>query len=159
MRQSAPLRARLCHCGYAQQAVTDSWTLVYDESVEKLVRIMWIPVLLTALYTGWVLWQRHQSQAPPPAPVMRDPLAKYGGKVKIVQFYSGSSTIAPDGKALICYGVVNANQVRLKPPVEKVWPALSRCFDVAPSHTTRYTLTAEGMDHKVATASLEIVVR
>ena len=119
---------------------------------------MWIPVLLTALYIGWVFFERHQEQAPAPPKVEQDPLAKYGNQVKIVQFYSGASAIAPGGKALICYGVVNATEVRLDPPVEKVWPAMSRCFDVSPSHTTRYTLTAEGADHKPVTESLEITV-
>jgi hypothetical protein len=76
------------------------------------VRIMWIPVLLVMLYTGWVLWQRHSSKAPPPPPT-RDPLAKYGDQVKIVTFYSSAGTIARGGKALLCYAVLNANAVRL----------------------------------------------
>ena len=118
---------------------------------------MWIPVLLVMLYTGWVLWQRHSSKAPPP-PATRDPLAKYGDQVKIVTFYSSAGTIARGGKALLCYAVLNANAVRLDPPVEKVWPSTSRCFEVAPSATTRYTLTAEGADHKVVSESLEIAV-
>ena len=59
----------------------------------------------------------------------------------------------------LCYGVVNANEVRLDPPVEKVWPSLSRCFDVAPTKTTHYTLSAEGADHKVVTESLDVVVQ
>jgi hypothetical protein len=45
------------------------------------------------------------------------------------------------------------------PPVEKVWRSMSRCFDVAPVHTTRYTLTAESADLKTVTASLDISVR
>jgi hypothetical protein len=128
--------------------------------VKKLVQIMWIPVLLTALYIGWVLWQRHASQiAAARPPVATDPLAKYGGQVEIVQFYSGNGAIVPGGKTELCYGVVNAKEVRLDPPVEKVWPSLSRCFDVAPARTTHYTLTAEGADHKAVTASLDIVVQ
>jgi hypothetical protein len=43
--------------------------------------------------------------------------------------------------------------------VEKVWPSLSRCFNVAPTKTTRYTLSAEGGDHKVVTESLDVVVQ
>ncbi len=113
---------------------------------------MWIPVLLTALYIGWVLWQRH-------APRAIDPLAEYGGHVGIIQFYSGNGAIMHGGKAQLCYGVVNAKEVRLEPPVEKVWPSLSRCFDVAPAQTTHYTLTAEGADHKAVAASLDIVVQ
>src|ERR1700733_1890930 len=120
---------------------------------------MWIPVLLVMLYTGWVLWQRHLSRAPEAAPSKRDPLAKYGDQVKIVTFYSSAPTIAPGGKALLCYAVLNANTVRLDPPVEKVWPSTSRCFDVAPSDTTRYTLTAESADHKVVSESVEIAVK
>ncbi len=36
-----------------------------------------------------------------------------------------------------------ARTLRLTPPVEQVWPALSRCFEVSPGETTGYTLTAE----------------
>ena len=66
----------------------------------RLVRIMWVPVLLSALYLGWVFWQ-----------------------------------------------------------VEKVWPAVSRCFDVTPAGSTRYTLTAEGAEHTTVSESIEIAVK
>jgi hypothetical protein len=127
--------------------------------MSRVVRIMWIPVLLSVLYTGWVFWQRHDSQ-PPPKRLRAEvtPLAEYGDKVKILQFYTGASRIAAGEKALVCYGVVNAASVRLHPPVELVWPAVSRCFEVAPAKTTRYTLTAEGADHTVVSASIEIAV-
>ena len=135
-------------------------TVRYHKGVKKLVRVMWIPVLVTALYVGWVLWQRHASQiAASRTPVASDPLAKYAGHVEIVQFYASHGIIAPGGKTQLCYGAVNASEVRLDPPVEKVWPSMSRCFDVAPSKTTHYTLTAESADHKTATASLDIVVQ
>jgi hypothetical protein len=131
----------------------------YDENVKKLVQVMWIPVLLTALYTGWVLWQRHVSQTAATKAVVTDPLAKYGEQVKIIQFYSGNGAIAKGGTTQICYGVVNAKELRLDPPVEKVWPSLSRCFDVAPLKNTHYTLTAEGADRKAVSESLDITVR
>jgi len=135
-------------------------TIRYDKSVRKLVRIMWIPVLATALYTGWVLWQRHTAQASVPRqPVESDPLAKYGNQVTIVQFYSSNAAIVQGGKARLCYDVVNAKEVHLDPPADKVWPSLSRCFDVAPIRTTHYTLTAQGADQKVVTKSLDIVVQ
>ncbi len=127
--------------------------------MRTLVRTMWVPVLVAALYTGWVFWQRHRAQPPPAAPATVDPLAKYGNDVKILQFYSGSATITKGAKALVCYGVVNAAAVRLDPPVESVWPSLSRCFEVSPARSTRYMLTAEGADHKTVSASLEIVVK
>ena len=85
-------------------------------------------------------------------------MAKYGGRVTIVQFYAKNAMIAPGEKSLLCYGVVNAKEVRLDPPVEKVWPATSRCFDVAPASTTHYLLTAESADHQAVSASLDITV-
>ena len=66
--------------------------------------------------------------------------------------------IAPGEKALLCYSVINATAVRLDPPVEKVWPAMSRCFDVTPARSTRYTLTAEGAEHRTVSESIEIAV-
>src|SRR5690349_13697699 len=105
--------------------------------MKALVRIMWVPVLLSLLYMGWVFWQRHnEATQPRPARAERDPLAAYGKTLKILQFYTGAGEIAAGGKALLCYGVVNATAVRLDPPVESVWPAVSRCFDVKPSKTT-----------------------
>ena len=125
----------------------------------RLVRIMWIPVLLSALYTGWVFWQRHTYTPPPPrARAELRPLSEYGNSVKILQFYTATRAIAPGEKALVCYGVVNAAAVRLDPPVEPVWPAISRCFEVTPARTTRYTLTAEGADHNTVSATLAIAV-
>ncbi len=47
---------------------------------------------------------------------------------------------------MLCYGVENANSVQLDPPIEKLWPSLVRCFEIAPPHTTTYTLTAKGTD-------------
>ena len=128
--------------------------------MRALVRIMWVPVLISLLYTGWVFWQRHsEAIRPAPAHVERDPLAAYGTTLKILQFYTSGGEIAAGQKALLCYGVVNATAVRLDPPVEKVWPAVSRCFDVKPAKTTRYTLTAEGAARATVSESVEVVVK
>lgn len=128
--------------------------------MKALVRIMWVPVLISVLYTGWVFWQRHSEETrPQPARMERDPLAAYGETLKILQFYTTGGEIAAGHKALLCYGVVNATAVRLDPAVESVWPAVSRCFEVRPSRTTRYTLTAEGADHASVSESVEIVVK
>ena len=121
---------------------------------------MWVPVVLSLLYLGWVFWQRHSEQTESKqAPAVADPLKKYGSEVKILQFYINPTTIAQGDKALICYGVVNAASVRLEPAVESVWPAISRCFETAPRQTTRFTLTAESADHKTVSESVEISVR
>jgi hypothetical protein len=79
--------------------------------------------------------------------------------VKILQFYATAGTIAKGGKALLCYGVVNAAIVRIDPAAESVWPSMSRCFEVAPVRSTQYTLTAEGADHKTVSEAVELVVK
>jgi hypothetical protein len=128
--------------------------------MKAVVQIMWIPVLIAMLYTGWVFWQRHnEATQTRPTRVERDPLAEYGKTLKILQFYASGAEVTAGQKALLCYGVVNATAVRLDPPVESVWPAVSRCFDVKPAKTTRYTLTAEGADHKSVSESVEIAVK
>lgn len=125
----------------------------------KILRITWIPVALTLVYTVWIFWQRHAYQLPPrPRPQVSDPLLAYGDRLTILQFY-GTPRISPGASGLLCYGVLNAKAVRLDPPVERVWPALSRCFDVSPAATTRYTLTAEGADGASASRSFEVTVR
>ncbi len=86
-------------------------------------------------------------------------MAAYGHSVRILQFYTGAREIAPGEKALLCYGVVNATAVRLDPPIERVWPAVSRCFEVTPARSTRYTLTAEGGEHTTVSESIEIAVK
>ena len=130
-------------------------------ALARLVTILWVPVLLSALYTGWIFWQRHQAnRVPEGQPEWNtNPMASYGNTLKILQFYARDREIAPGEKSLVCYGSVNATAVRLDPPVERVWPAVSRCFTVTPAQSTRYTLTAEDSAHQTVSQSFEIVVK
>jgi len=91
---------------------------------------------------------------PEPAPAQAPPVEP----VKIVSFYPVEAVVAPGAKATLCYGVENAASVRLTPPVEAVWPSLSRCFTVTPRAATRYTLTAVGKDGKEASWTTEVKV-
>jgi hypothetical protein len=130
-------------------------------ALSRLVTILWVPVLLSALYTGWIFWQRRAANRVPGGQPEwgTNPMATYGNTLKILQFYAREREIAPGEKALVCYSVVNATAVRLDPPVERVWPAVSRCFTVAPVQSTRYTLTAEGRTHNRVSDSIEIEVK
>lgn len=74
--------------------------------------------------------QAKQTPAPPPDPV------------RITQFYASPTNPSKGEKTLVCYGVENATEVRIDPPVDRVWPSLSRCLEVTPSKTVTYTLTA-----------------
>ncbi len=62
--------------------------------------------------------------------------------VRITQLYAAPASPGMGEKTLLCYGVENATEVRIDPPVEQVWPSQSRCFDVPSSKTVTYTLTA-----------------
>jgi hypothetical protein len=82
----------------------------------------------------------------------------YGDQLKILDFY-GTPSITRGASALLCYSVVNAKSVRLDPPVEDVWPSLSRCFNVSPAKTTRYAFTAESANGETASRSFEVKVQ
>lgn len=71
--------------------------------------------------------------------------AEPAAKVKL-EFYAENRKVAKGLKANLCYSVENAARVQLDPPVEEVWPSLTRCFEVAPVKNTTYTLTAFGAD-------------
>lgn len=79
--------------------------------------------------------------------------------VRIEQFYARSGEITDAENTLICYGVRNAQSVRLDPPVAKLTPSLTRCFEAEPKENTRYTLTAEGADGATVSESFEVKVR
>jgi hypothetical protein len=130
-------------------------------ALSRLVTVLWVPVLLSAMYTGWIFWQRHKANRVTEGQPdwNTNPMASYGNTLKILQFYAREREIAPGEKALICYSSVNATAVRLDPPVERVWPAVSRCFKVTPAQSTRYTFTAEDSAHQTVSQSFEIVVK
>lgn len=78
--------------------------------------------------------------------------------VRITHFYASPPVIEAGQRATVCYGVENAREVRLEPPVEAVRPLYHRCFEIAPQRDTTYTLEAVGADGSTARASFEIKV-
>lgn len=78
--------------------------------------------------------------------------------VRITHFYASPPVLEAGQRATVCYGVENAREVRLDPPVEAVRPLYHRCFEVAPARDTSYTLEAIGADGSTARASFEIKV-
>jgi hypothetical protein len=77
---------------------------------------------------------------------------------RITQFYARDPSVPKGEKTVLCYGVENAKTVRIEPAVDKVWPAISRCFEIAPSTATTYTLTAEGEDKQPVTRSVVVQI-
>ena len=81
------------------------------------------------------------------------------GPVRIVEFFASAGTIAPGQTAMLCYGVENAKSVRISPMLRGVYPSPNRCLEVAPQHTTHYTILAEGYDGAVDARSLTLPVQ
>jgi len=81
-----------------------------------------------------------------------------GGRVRILQFYASAGAILPGETAMLCYGVRNAKSVRIAPLLDGVYPSLNHCLEVVPSHTTHYTLMAEGYDGAMDARSLTLPV-
>src|SRR5690242_7629800 len=120
-------------------------------------------IAVGALRFGWVWWERRQGDLQ-----MERSLAARHGRValpageedapgvKITQFYAASAEVIEGEPLTICYGVRNAQAVRLEPAVVEVWPSPNRCFSDQPLQNTRYTLYAKGGDGSEDTISFDI---
>jgi hypothetical protein len=93
-----------------------------------------------------------------PQPKKKETVPGADTKVRILQFYPRDPVIPSGEKGMLCYGVENAKKVRLLPAVEAVWPALTRCFEIAPLQQITYTLMAEGDDGQEVTKSVTVKI-
>lgn len=110
------------------------------------------PVLIMALAGMSCGGEREPEQA-------RKTDAKPPAAPKVLQFYASVPAVARGEQALLCYGVEDAETVRLEPEVEPIKPSYSRCIPVTPKETTRYTLTAQGAGGRTATATVTLEVQ
>jgi hypothetical protein len=118
------------------------------------------------LYDGFVFYSRWSSnrsaaeaQEERQAEERNAVVKTVGEGLKIVSFYAAPSKIARGGHANLCYGVSGAANVRIEPPVDAVWPALTRCVPVSPSKDTEYKLIAEDGKGASASKSTAVAVR
>ena len=129
----------------------------------------WLGVLIAVglVYDGYVFYSRwsakqdeKQAQARESTELERRTAAAYGGlDLKILTFYAAPGMIVRGGHADLCYGVTGAKNVRMDPPVDAVWPALTRCVQVSPRKDAEYKLIADdGAGHSV-TQKVEVRVR
>jgi hypothetical protein len=123
-------------------------------------------MLTAALYAGWTLWSRHRAtaeaeQAQKQQEAQRDEAVVRelgGGSLKILTFYASPGVVKPGEKTLVCYGVSNAKEVKIDPPLDNVGPSLSRCLETHPRKTTEYTLTARDAAGREARQSFTLQV-
>jgi hypothetical protein len=94
------------------------------------------------------------SQGCSPSPTQTATKAKQAEKVQITNFYS--SGVEKGGTGNLCYGVTGATKVTLDPPVEEVWPAVTKCVQIRGDGPKHYTLTAMGADGQSVSQSIDI---
>ncbi len=125
-----------------------------------------IAVILAIAYDGGIFYSRwnyareaEKAALQQQAREARHALDLLGGdRLKILNFYASPGAIRRGQRALICYGVNQAERVRMEPPVEQLHPALSHCLEVSPLRDTAYKLIAEDRDGHVVTETLSIKV-
>ena len=135
--------------------------------VRKLLPYTTAATVIAVIYVVWVFASRwsesrrvEQTAQAREAAAAKEVTDIYGsGHLKILNFYVTPGIVARGNKALICYGVVNAKTVRLEPPVTRVYPAISYCFEVTPQRETRYTLTVEDGHGHTETQSFVLEVK
>jgi hypothetical protein len=129
------------------------------EKLRRIVPVLGILILAVAIYDGSIFYRRwagnrqaRQAQADRETDQAQKAIAMVGGgDLKIVSFYALPETIAPGGQTSVCYGVTGAKTVRLEPPIQAVWPALTRCFTASLRKDTELKLSAEdGAGHTVS---------
>jgi hypothetical protein len=136
----------------------------------KFLKYSWLGLLVVALGVAWIFYSRWQTNrdiehraAQKAAAEQRENAARSvemmgGSKFDILNFYAAPGAVRRGDSFQLCYGVSNAQDVKLDPPVGSVWPSLSRCLSVTPRKTATYTLTATDSAGHTKTASLTVTV-
>jgi len=118
------------------------------------------------LYLGWVVLNRHWDSQGLEDRARREresgrrlPDDLNTDRLKILQFYVAPPEIEKGGRALLCYGAINAQTVSIEPGGHKLTASLSRCLEVSAEKTTVFTLTAEDQARKRETATVQLRVK
>lgn len=135
--------------------------------LRRIMPFLGVMILLGLIYDGFVFYSRSarnreekKAEADRTAEQEKRTADAYGGlDLKILDFYASPGTITPGEHTDLCYGVTGAKNVRMEPPVDAVWPALTRCVQVSPKKNAEYKLIAEDENGHSVTQSVEIKVR
>jgi hypothetical protein len=123
--------------------------------------------LVVGIYLGWTFWSRSQENRALEEKIASQQRAQDrkifeamgGNRFAILGFYADPPSAHSGDPVDLCYGVSNAQSVKLEPQPEPVWPAQSHCVKVSPHKTTTYTLTAEDASGQTKTATVVVKVQ
>jgi len=135
--------------------------------LRQIFPYLFIPILIAALYDGWVFYSRwsdeqaaREKHEKKEADAAKRVVEAVGGdEVKILSFAASKGSLTPGEHTTLCYGVNSAARVRIEPELPNVYPAISNCLDISPAKTTEYRLIAEDKTGKQVDARLTIRVR
>lgn len=135
--------------------------------LKRVTRFMSVLIVLAVIYVGWIFfsrWQEQKEAQQHAAEKQKEDAQKVvdtygGGHLKLMSFYASPPVIAKGQSTQICYGVSNAKEMKIEPPLEGAWPSISRCIDANPSKTTTYTLTASDGDGHTETQAITVTVQ
>lgn len=120
--------------------------------LSRILPFTTVAVIIAALYVAWTFYSRYESnkqamqriQAEREAARRRVVDQIYGsGEIRFSTFGADSGSLKRGETTELCYGVVNAKNVKLDPPVADIKPSYHHCVEVAPTKTTTYTITAD----------------
>jgi hypothetical protein len=127
-----------------------------------------VAFLLAGLYVGWTFysrWEENQTLVEKAAEKQRSQDqrtvdAMGGNRFEILGYTAYPTEIHAGEKSKLCYSVSNAKGVKIEPQAdEPVWPAFSRCVNVSPRKTTKYTLTIDDGAGQTKTATVEVKIQ
>ena len=132
--------------------------------LRRIMPFLGVLIVLGIIYDVFVFYSRasrdredKQAQADRTAEQEQRTVRAYGGlDLKILTFYAVHE---PGRPVNLCYGVTGAKSVRMEPPVDGVWPALTRCVQVSPKKDTEFKLIAEGEAGHEVTQSVTVHIR
>jgi len=140
-----------------------SQSRIMQSEMRRTLQMTAITAAICTLYLivvfGGRWWERREAERVAREKFAALPTELSGEELKILHFYASPVMLQPGDKGLLCYGVLNATTVELKPRVEEIKPALNRCLEITPARTTRYRLTAMNGQGKKETAEFTLEVR
>lgn len=124
--------------------------------------------LLVFAYVAWVMYSRYASnkdaaekaqQAAAAAEQQRNATITQHGELSFSTFYAENGTVTAGQYTRLCYGVLNAQSVKIDPPVEQLKPTERHCLDISPKKTTTYTISADNGAGQTKSLSLTVKVK
>ena len=122
-------------------------------------------IAVSVLFLGWVLFTRgpaitHTDTVSPQSTQRNaDTVAYYGnGQLKVLSFYASPTEVRRGSRALVCYGVSNATEVRIEPVAGETWPSTGRCMEITAAKDTEYKMIARDSAGHEETRTLNLHV-